>query len=804
MSTLQPQDTTLSSPANVKGAVDVNEIIKKYLYHWPLYIVGIILAMVLAYFYLLKTNPVYPIVATLKFDVPTLSSSGGGPMPQSALMQSLDPTSKPVIVENEIEVMQSEKLMYQVVMNLQLWVTYTQKSHFLTKDLYKISPFDFKFLKQNGTLPPNGVAIKVFIKDHNSFIVKDIDGKIQGDKKFVFSAPVKNDFGTWQLSPTPNLENYIDSTIVVNVEDPDLAAAGLQKGIKAELEDKDAPFVNLSTTDIVPQRGKDILNAVLDLYQKEALGDKTKEAQRALVFIDKRLDSVGNDLKAVENKIQQYQSSEGITDLVAQAQSDRDVNQANTKSLNDAKLQQTILQELEIYANSPKNDQKLPAIDAAFLDVSLVSIYEKLSDLELQREQLLATTPTENPIYIPIDRQIAALKSSIKDKVIAIKSALQASQKQLESINSGYQTSLKKIPMQGMKSNAMKREEEIKAALYSDLLTLRERVSLQYGSSVSDAQIVDDAHAGKVKWPMVPMVYGLAFILGLILPTSLVYAREMLNDRIISRKQIEDATGVPILGEISYLDSKSPIVVTGTRSKFAIGEQFRVLRTNLYHLHNHNGKGRVTLCTSSIGGEGKSFICSNIAVTMAYTSRKVILLEMDLRKPKVSINFGLSSEHPGISEYLENDSLGLEGLIQHSNIPGLDILSCGLIVPNPSELLEKRRLDDLINELKKVYDDIVIDSPPIHLVTDAIIISRTADVSLYVARQGYTYKHEIEFIAEINADNRFPKLTVIFNGVKSGKHGYGYSYSDKSYNSYNTSKEKLKFGSVIKGFFRRF
>jgi len=804
MSDLQPQATLPASPSNVKGADDFNEILKRYLYHWPLYILGVALALGLAYFYLLKTNPVYPITATLKFDVPTESSSGGGLATQSALVQSLDPTSKPVIVENEIDVIQSEKLIDQVVLDLKLWVTYTQKSGFLTKDLYKISPVEFNFIKQNGALPPSGESFKIYLKDKNTFVLKELGGKKQLNKTFKFSTPIKNDFGTWQLNTTANYDSYIDSTIMIDVEDPDLVGAGYQKGIKVELQDKDAPFVNLSTTDIVPARGKDVLNSLLALYQRGALEDKNKDAQKLLVFVDLRLDSVRKALTVAEGKMQQYRSTQGITDLVAQAQEYRQNNQANAKSLDDNKLQQAVLEELDRFVSSSKNDEKLPSVNPALLEPGMQVLYDKLSDLELQRAQLLATTPPENPIYAPLDRQITTLKNQIKDKISSIRESLQTTRTTLQSIDSGYRKSLKKVPAMDMQDNDLKTDQDIEQKLYTDLLTLREEVSLRYGSSVSDSEIVDDAHAGKVKWPMVPVVYGLALILGLVLPTSLVYAREALNDRIISRRQIEDATGVAILGEISYLDSKSPIVVTGTRSKFAIGEQFRVLRTNLYHLHDHNGKGRVTLCTSSIGGEGKSFICSNIAVTMAYTSRKVILLEMDLRKPKVSMNFGLSSDHPGISDFLADDSLSLEGLIQHTNIPGLDILSCGPIAPNPSELLEKHRLEDLINELKKVYDDIVIDCPPIHLVTDAIIISRVTDVSLYVARQGYTYKHEIEFIAEIHANHRFPKLTVIFNGVKSGKHGYGYSYSDKSYSSYNTSKEKVKFGSVIKSVLRRF
>jgi len=264
---------------------------------------------------------------------------------------------------------------------------------------------------------------------------------------------------------------------------------------------------------------------------------------------------------------------------------------------------------------------------------------------------------------------------------------------------------------------------------------------------------------------------------------------------------------VPILGELSYQDSTESIVVSAGRSKFAVGEQFRVLRTNLYHLHGNNDPGRVTLFTSSVSGEGKSFVSSNLAVTLAYASMKTIILEMDLRKPKVSINFGLSADTKGISDFLAETSTNLDEMIRPSGIPGLDVLSCGTIVPNPSELLEKEELDELINLLKLRYDDIIIDSPPIHLVTDSLIISRVASAALYIVRQGYTHKSELDFIAEIKASERFNKFTIVFNGVKRDASGYGYyggyGYGYSYYNAY-TDKPKWNIGDSVKGFLKRF
>lgn len=805
MSKQKTQITTLALPVSGnESSSDSSNILKKYLYHWPLFVVAILLALAAAYFYLQVATPIYPIVATLEFKSPT-ASSASLTVNQNSSVQELDPINKPVIVENEIEVMQSKKLIYQVVDQLQLWVTYTQKNGMAVKDLYHKTPITFEFVGENRNLGANGEKIAVTIKDKNSFAYKDENGD---DKTAKFSTPIKSAFGTWQLKPTPNLDGYIDSTLKINIQDPDLATDAFQKGIKVDLENKDAPFVNLSTSDQVPQRGKDVLNSLMTLYLQYSIEDKNKLSQKTLKFVDYRLDSIKKELTAIEKQIEAYKTSQGITDIASQAQGYRDINFANTKSLNDVEVQLDIVSSLEKYTNSPQNSQRLPPATANLGDPGLMTLYDKLSDLQIKRQQLLATTPASNPLFISIDQQVNRVKEDFKDKISSIKSSLLAQKRGLQENGTRVQSSLRLVPNQDREYAALKRYQESKENIYKFLLEKREQVGLRYASSVSDSEIVDDAHAGKVKWPLAPVVYLVGLILGIAAAAGILYARESLNDLIISRKQIEDETDIPILGELAYQDTDKQIVVTEGRSKFAIGEQFRVLRTNLYHLHGTNESGRVTLFTSSVSGEGKSFVSSNLAVTLAYASRKTIILEMDLRKPKVSVNFGLSGDHPGISNYLAEETSDLPKLIQPSGIPGLDVLGCGSILPNPSELLEKDRLDELVASLRKMYDEVIIDSPPIHLVTDALIIARVADASLYVVRQGYTHKYELEFVNGINEANRFPKFSIILNGIKrdaSGYGGYGYGYSgyNSAYNSYAV-KSKITFGEAIKGFFKRF
>jgi capsular exopolysaccharide synthesis family protein len=300
----------------------------------------------------------------------------------------------------------------------------------------------------------------------------------------------------------------------------------------------------------------------------------------------------------------------------------------------------------------------------------------------------------------------------------------------------------------------------------------------------------------------------------------MIFFRQSLGNKITERRDIERETNIPILGEVSYEDLGRDVIVVNQKNNL-VGEQFRALRTNLHYFHNaekeranlhldlHKGvvmpspmnehsedRGRVTLLTSSVSGEGKSWVSTNLAASIALSGRRTIVLEMDLRKPKLTGIFDLSKDHPGINEYLSYNT-PIDNIIQPSGkVKNLDIIGSGQIPDEPSEILEKERLTDLINELRDRYDDIVIDTPPLHLVTDAMIIARHTDVSLYIIRQGYTGKDELEFVKEVADTKKLPHINIVFNGIKRGKYGYGYNY-DNSYYSKSSSK-------TAKGSFKKF
>ncbi len=793
------QFATITLPVSQTQTVESSKLLKRYLFHWPIFILSLAVFLVGAYFYLQYTPPVYPIAATLEFkNVKTPDYS----QPKDNL-QGLDQISKPVVFENEIEIIKSKKLMLQVVNQLNLWVNYSQKKGMMMTDLYKSSPVRFQFLKMPAKIDTKGINLDVTIKDPNTYVVKDKGGK---QTEFKFGQYVQSNFGLWKLEHNAAIDDNIGANIMIAVQDPSSAADGYAGGIKSSLDNKEVPFVELSFSDAVPSRGVDVLNTLINTYLRSTIDEKNKKTEATIKFVTKRIDSIAKDLHSDEAQLENYARNQGYIDNAAQSQSYVQDQQTNSKNLNDIDIQIRIINAIENYISSPQNSERQPSTQG-LQDQGLNTMLDKLSELQLNKQHLLATNPKDNPVFEPIDNEINNLQEKIKEKVRTNKEALLLTKNQLQSYGSRSDELIRNVPTQQMNYNGIKRDNDVESNLYSFLLQQREQLSLKFSSTVSDAEVVDYARAGSAKWPKPSIIYFLAAFMGFVLPVGFIYTRDSFDDKITNRQQIEDALDIPVLGELSYQESSTPIVITKERGNFAIGEQFRALRAKLYQVLNSdnikNDAGKVTLVTSSTSGEGKSFISANIAVTLAYAGRKTIILEMDLRKPKTTLMFGLPEEHPGISDYLDGEQSNIEKLIRSTGITGLDVLGCGAILNNPSELLEKQLLDDMIAVLRKKYDHIIIDTPPIHLVTDAIIVARVVDASLYVIRQGYTLKEEFKFIEEVNSDNRLPKLNIIFNGIKRDKYGYGYNYNNSYYNTY-TSRPKNTVGNVVKSFFNRF
>jgi capsular exopolysaccharide synthesis family protein len=394
---------------------------------------------------------------------------------------------------------------------------------------------------------------------------------------------------------------------------------------------------------------------------------------------------------------------------------------------------------------------------------------------------MLATTPEKNPAFEPINRQLSTIRAAIKENINNIKSALQATRKELANYGSKYQASIQSLPGEDRQLAALKRLQISKETLYNLLLQKREETALDYASALSNAQTVDVAYIVPPKASKALVPFAAALVLGLLIPAALIYGRDVIKNKITNRRSIEKALPVPISGEIEEGNLKEPIVTRpeNDRVNFMLIEQFRSLRTQLHYLHNNENKGRVTLLASSIAGEGKSFIASNLGIALASSGKRIIILELNLYRPAMAQLFNLPNSRPGMSEYL-SQAAQKEEIIQTSDTHrNLDVITSGHFVPDFSELLDNKQIETLLDWLRLNYDHILIDTSPLQVIGDANIIARLCDITLYVIRKNFTSKNQLSYINNLCVEKQLPDMSIVFNGVDRVKTTYKDYFNNK-------------------------
>ena len=758
------------------------------LYHWPLFLIGVLLTTGIAYNYARSQKPTYLVSARLLVN-------SGKPSGESPILQNLNAANESKGVDNEIQILTSRPLVTQAVIDQSLYINYEEIGKYYQKDVYATTPVRFKAI--NKSKFTNTQVFDIIILSGNRFALLRSNGTFLNATA---DNILKNSFGKWKLDPTSNFNNYIGKKIRITIANPNLVAGGYQGRIFALPATEGSNMVNLSFSDEVPERGKVFLDALIKNYVSATKENKNQATANALKFLNNRLATVSQELNDAEKKAAGYKSSNQFTDISAKGSTYLGNVQTNDAKLSELNLQLDLLSQIENYVNSPRNDDNVPTV-TGISDPTLGGLVAQLLTTIQQKNKLLATTPESNPIFDPLNKQIRSIKDALKESIRGVRSSLLTTKRQLESNNSRFESSFKEVPGQEKEFVNITRQKSLKENQYLYLSQQRETIALNYASTLSDVQIVDEPHDAGLTPSKTPILLTCAFLLGLILPGGFVYGRNAIRNQITDKTEIESGTNLPVITEINY-EEDSSISTIVSRSGNLLGEQIRELRTKLSYLHQKKPQGRVTLLTSSTSAEGKSFITSNLGAVISASGKKIIILELDMRKPKVSKIYDLNPDHLGISDFLSGRVNDVSKIIQISSLrPNLFVIGAGTLPDNPAELLENYRMQDLIDKLRLEYEDILLDTPPVHLVTDAFIIADLCDVTLYIVRQGYTSKEELDFIKRLAKEKRLPKLNIVFNGIQNQKFGNGYHYD----NSYYTQKNKKKsFKSTFNNFLSRF
>ena len=597
-------------------------------------------------------------------------------------------------------------------------------------------------------------------------------------KKYPLNEIINTPYGTLKIILTGKNPEVKEISVVISPVNS--TAESLMGRIDIKPSTKMSTVLDLMVEDPIPQRGKDILNCLIDAYNQAALEDKNKEAANTLSFIENRLKLLSADLGNVEDTVENFKARHGIIDLEKEVGIFLQSEQQNQADLTEVKVQQNVLNNIEEYVKDRSNTQGtvpgtisgLSGVNTGISDPTLIDLIKELADLQKQKESYVRLIKPDNPLVLAIDDQITRLKNDILENILSIKQNLSRTAAQLETRNLQLEEIIKAVPGTERSLTDISREQAIKNNLFDYLLQTKEETEISLASAISDSRTIDPSHSsiGPVE-PVHSITYLIFALAGLFIPFMIILMMDLFNDKIKSRKEIEKYTKVPILGEISWTEHDKPFVKDNNRSVFA--EQIRSMRTNLSFL-SIDKPVQTILFTSSMSEEGKTFISINLGASLAMAGKKALFLEFDMRKPKLILGLNLE-ETNGLSSYLVACADLNEIIRQVPGQENLFVVGCGSKPPNPVELLLNGRIDNLFAELRSRFDYIIIDAPPIGVVTDAQILEKHADITLFVVRQNFTPRENLELVDNLYRNAKFKKLNIVFNGIKKGG-SYGYSY----------------------------
>lgn len=773
---------------------DYKAILFEYLMYWPWFVACLLVCMVGAWCYLRYQAPVYNVNATVLIKQGD-KNQPNGQNASLAAMQDLGMLSMANNFDNEVEIIQSRTLLKKVVNALNLNITYTEKRTFgYPIQLYKNTPVQVWMNPEEADKLPSPLQIQL---DYTP------DGKVQADASFVHNRKeetVSKHFDklpgvlitpvgtlTFSLKDSTNIQEA--HTIYATIISPTAAAANCKSQLSAEPVSKVTTIVRLNYNDTHVGRGTDFLNTLVALYNRDANDDKNEVASRTAEFIDTRIQIINQELGTTESQLASYKQKAGLTDLSSDAQLALQGNAEYAQKQAENATQLRLVQFLKEYIDNPANQMGVIPANIGLTDNALATVIGQYNEMLTERKRLLRTSSESNPAVVNLDASIQATRKNVQTSVSSVLKGLEITRHDLESQTRKFEGKISNAPTQEKELLSITRQQEIKASLYLMLLQKREENAITLAATANNGRMIEEPLPGGPVAPNGKMFYIIALFLGLGLPITTIYLRNLLRFKIESRVDVEKITDIPVVGDIPLTNTEGhPIVIQENRNGL-MDEVFRSVRTNIQYMLEEGQK--VILFTSTTSGEGKSFNAGNLACSFAFMGKKVVIVGLDIRKPGLNKVFHLSHKEAGISQYLANsEHTNLLDLCQKSNISeNLYILPGGTIPPNPTELVARKTLDVAINTLKQNFDYVILDTAPIGMVTDTQLISRVADLSVYVCRANYTHKSDYALINDLKRENKLPNLCTLINGIDMNQRKNGYYYGYGKYGKYGYGKK---------------
>ena len=731
-------------------------IFQKYLPYWPLLIASIILFMLGGYLFLTYTTPIYKATATIIIKDEKKGND------DSKLIESLNTMNSKKIIENEMEVLKSRKIINEVATTNYLNTTFYIKGKIRNIDAYNYTPVNIIIDNPDKIKEIKNIKLNINYRDSSVVLNNEKVGKINhwiNTKYGKLNFLLKED---WK-----SLQN--DRDIYFNIEKTENIATQIIKNLETSSSNKLSSIIEISYKDEVKERAENILNSILKAYDDYGINNKNSAASNTLEFIEQRLKIVSREIDSIENTVEDFKRNKNADDIGTQGQLFLNNVSSNDQELGKINMQLAILQQVTNVVNED-NMNSISMIPSS-LGIDNPNLSKMISDLnnkELEFESLKKTVAKNNPILISVKDQIDKLKPSILMNLNSQINNLETGKNNLLKTNNKYNELLSVLPQKEKTLLSMTRGQDIMKGIYSFLLQKKEETKLSFAANVSDNKIINDAMVSK--YPVYPIklyVYFIALMLSIFIFWIIIFFKEAFRKKINEKKTIEDLLELSIIGEITYKNkNESQIIEQNKRS--LIAEEFRKIRIGLNFLGVNKLKNKI-LITSSIPGEGKSFVAINLAISNAMTGKKVLLIDCDLHKSGLEEIFKLNTQYLGMSEFLMGECDMNEIISKVEWQDNLFFIPAGKNKINGSELLLNKRLKEMISELENDFDLILIDSAPSILITDAFILSEICDCTLFIVRHQFTTKNTMKKMSEILKINPLKNVGIVFNGIKRNK-----------------------------------
>lgn len=766
-----------------RGAEDMfslRDIFDVFLNNWKWFLLSVVVCLGAARLYLASCLSVYQrqAVMLVKDDA---SGTGGrrSNISTDALMQ-LNGVLAGTSVKNEVYILHSFQLSQEVARTLHLDVMYNYKEHLKNYSLYKDRPVTVDF-QQPFSEP---VTFSMDIKSEKECTIYDVKmGKPLRESSFTgdirMGEMLQTPFGEIVVTPMDTILNeFIGKTITVTrISVDDAAIMILNKCTSSEI-DKESTLVRITCNDTNIERADDILAGLLDAYKQSIIEDKNQIAQSTAVFIDSRIQLIHRELNEVEGKMAEFKQNSGLVDI--KANSDAFLNQstnARQRTL-QSEMQYSMVQYLVDYLSENSSGNNLIPTMGGISDVGIQSQIAQYNQLMLSRNRLAENTSESSPTIKEMDNNLSQMHTALLASLKGYTTSLKLQLDKAKSEERGILGTINTVPKKEKQVIDIARQQTIKETLYTFLLNKREETALQLAITEANIRIIEHPYgSGGPVSPRSKVVFLIAFILGIAIPFTFFQIKERLNLSVRGRKDVEAYTSIPVLGEIPHRKSTvsdSEIIVTA-QDEDVMGEAFRLLRFNTSFI---NKDARIIMFTSTMPGEGKTFISRNFAATLGMAGKKVVLVDTDIRK-RTQSKLSLMGHSQGLTSYLSgavDDVMSL--IVRQDNACNLDMLPAGITPPNPAELLMSNRLEQCIEELIKHYDYIVVDNVPAQVVADAGIVNRIADLTIYVIREGKLDRRFLPELERLHQEGKFNHLCIVLNDClsRNKKYGYGYGY----------------------------